>query len=42
MSPLGGESRTLPNGDSVLCFVLKIARGTLATINVSAIMVITV
>ena len=40
--PQGDESRTLPNGDSVLCFVLKIAHGTLATINVSAITVITV
>ena len=40
--PQGGESRTLPNGDSVLCFVLKIAHGTLAIINVSAITVITV
>ena len=42
MSPSGDESRTLPNGEFVLCFLLKIAHGTLATINVSAITVITV
>lgn len=42
MSPSGGESRTLPNRDFVLRFVLKIAHSTLATINVNAITVITV